>query len=103
MNREGGIPEKEIAVDEVEDDVEVAVETEDTVVLSDDAVDIDDDDEDFSAEYRIEELVAKIESGDGDAVAHRKEIRRRLDELEEQRRIEKELENTFNFNLDDDF
>ena len=85
--------------DEVDDDVESTMET-DTIVMSDDIV--DDDDDDISAEFNIEELVAKIERGEGDAVAHRKEIRRRLEELEEQRRTERELDSTFNFNLDDE-
>jgi len=98
MNGQSGNGEIEIDVD---DDIEVSGESEDTVVLSDDAVDIDDD-EDFSAEIRIEELVAKIESGDGDAVAHRKEIRRRLEDLEERRREALENDSTFNFNLDDE-
>ncbi len=75
-------------------------ESEDTVVLTD-VVDVDNVG-DISVEINVEELIAKIESGEGDAEVHKKEIRRRLDELEEQRRIEAELGGTFNFNLDDD-
>jgi trehalose-6-phosphatase len=87
----------------VDDDVE-STEVSEDLVLSDDIDDIDDIDNvgDISVEINVEELVAKIEAGDGDEAAHRKEIHRRLEELEEQRRIEKELESTFNFNLDDD-
>ena len=83
-----------------DNDVEDDFDPEDTVVLTD-VVDVDNVG-DISVEINVEELIAKIEAGEGDAEQHRKEIRRRLDELEEQRRIEKELESTFNFNLDDD-
>ncbi|MDH3372227.1 MAG: hypothetical protein OER22_01185 [Gammaproteobacteria bacterium] len=83
-----------------DNDVEDDFELEDTVVLTD-VIDVDNVG-DISVEINVEELIAKIEAGEGDAEQHRKEIRRRLDELEEQRRIEKELESTFNFNLDDD-
>ena len=55
---------------------------------------------DLSVEINVEELVAKIEGGD--ASQHHKEVRRRLEDIEEQRRVEQELDNTFNFNLDDD-
>jgi len=91
--------EKEVFDD---DDIEVNAAPEDTVVLSDDVLDLDDVDEDLSAEINIERLVAKIEAGDGDAVAHRREIHRRLNELEERRREAIELDSTFNFNLDDE-
>ena len=83
-------------------DTEVNMAPEDTVVLSDDVLDLEDVDDDVSAEINIERLVAKIEAGDGDSVAHRKEIHRRLNELEEQRREAIELDSTFNFNLDDE-
>ena len=86
---------------DIDDDVDSIGDSEDTVVLSEDAADIDSVDDD-SAEINIEKLVAKIESGEGDADAHRKEIHRRLEELAEQRRVERELDSTFNFNLDDD-
>jgi len=85
--------------DDVDDDIESSDDT-DTIVLSDD---LDDDNiGDISVEINVEELVAKIEAGEGDAAQHRKEIHRRLEELEEKRRIERELESTYNFNLDDD-
>jgi hypothetical protein len=65
------------------------------------ADDLDDDNiGDLSVEINVEELVAKIE--DGEASQHHKEVRRRLEEIAEQRRFEKELDSTFNFNLDDD-
>ena len=84
----------------IEDDIEFADSSEDTIAF-DDAVDVDNVG-DISVEINVEELVAKIEAGEGDSAEHQKEIRRRLDELEEQRRAEQELESTYNFNLDDD-
>lgn len=73
---------------EVDDDVEVSDPT-DTVVMSDDSV-----------ELNVEELVASVEIKD--APADKKEAHRRLEELEEKRRVEQELDSTYNFNLDDD-
>ena len=89
--------EKEIAV---EDDIELSGEPEDTVVI-DDVASVDNVG-DISVEINVEELVAKIEAGEGDVEKPRKEVRRRLDELEEQRKIDEELDSTFNFNLDED-
>jgi hypothetical protein len=70
----------------------------------DDVEDIDDEDNvgDISVEINVEELVAKLEATDSDDVARKREIRRRLEELEELRRDNKDLDSTFNFNLDDD-
>jgi hypothetical protein len=82
------------------DDVEVTEESEDTIVLEDvsDIGNVGD----ISVEINVEELVAKIEAGEGDDAEHKKEIHRRLEELNEERRVEEELDSTFNFNLDDD-
>jgi len=55
---------------------------------------------DISAELNVEELVAKLESIDPNEVVHRREVRRRLEELREQR--DADLDSTFNFSLDDD-
>ena len=97
MNGETGNGKQEYAV---EDDLE-STEVSDDLVLSDD---IDDDDNvgDISVEINVEELVAKIEACDGDDADHKKEIHRRLEEVEDQRRDEQELDSTFNFNIDDD-
>ena len=97
MNGETGNGKQEYAV---EDDLE-STEVSDDLVLSDD---IDDDDNvgDISVEINVEELVAKIEASDGDDADHKKEIHRRLEEIEDQRQVEQELDSTFNFNLDDD-
>ncbi|MBT8090926.1 MAG: hypothetical protein KJO01_12025 [Gammaproteobacteria bacterium] len=72
-----------------------------TVILSDD--DDDDDDDvggDTTIQMDIDRLVAKLDASDSDDVHRRAEIRRRLEDLREQR--QQELDSTFNFNLDDD-
>ncbi|NIV18573.1 MAG: hypothetical protein GWN47_09275 [Woeseiaceae bacterium] len=89
MNGEVGNGNNE---DDFDDDVESADPT-DTIVMSEDPGDI-------SAELNVEELVGTVEVKD--ASQRQKEIHRRLEELEEQRRTERELDSTFNFNLDDD-
>ena len=96
MNGEIGIGRPD---DDVDEDIETPDEA-DTIVMSEDI--IDDNVGDISVEINVEELVAKIEAGEGDAEQHRKEIHRRLEEIEDQRRIEQELDSTYNFNLDDD-
>ena len=68
-----------------------------TVVISEDG---DDDDGDTTLEMDIERLVAKLDASDSEDVHRRAEIRRKLEELREQR--EAELDSTFNFNLNDD-
>lgn len=91
--------EDDIPVDELDDDVE-----DEDVDEDDDVDEMDDDDNvgDISVEINVEELVAKLEATDSDDVARRREIRRRLEELEEMRRANRELDSTFNFDLDDD-
>ena len=84
---------------DIEDDVEETVAPEDTVVITEDLADMDDGSE-TTAELDVDELVAKIDK-DADA-EHKKEVHRRLEEIEEQRRTEKELDSTYNFNLDDE-
>jgi hypothetical protein len=97
MNGEVGNGGKDVDVDE---DIELTAEPEDTVVLED--VDDVDNVGDISVEINVEELVAKMEEGDGDAEEHEKEIHRRIEELNDQRETDKELDSTYNFNLDDD-
>ena len=88
-----------------------------------DKTDIDDDEEDLSeelssedddeiadigtetivgttAEFKVDEIVAKIDKADPDEVAHKREVRKRLEEIAEER--DEELDSTFNFNLDDE-
>ena len=94
-----GNSKDDIPVDELDDDIE-----DEDVDDDDDVEEIDDDDNigDISVEINVEELVAKLEATDSDDVARKREIRRRLDELEEMRRSGEDLDSTFNFNLDDD-
>jgi len=96
MNGEVGNENKEVEVDEDEFD-----SFEETIILSEDADDIDTVG-DFTGEIDVEKLVAKVESGEVDAAEEEKEVHRRLLELEEKRLTEKELDSTYNFNLDED-
>jgi len=48
----------------------------------------------------LEAIVEKLEKQDPDEAAHKRAVRERLDEIEEQR--DKDLDSTFNINLDDD-
>ena len=86
------IEDRELVVDDVDEDVDVDV----------DEIDGEDNIGDISVEINVEELVAKLEATDSDDVARKREIRRRLDELEEMRRTNEDLDSTFNFNLDDE-
>lgn len=87
-----------------DDDIDDAVSSEDTVILSVDDDDDGDDDNvgDLSVELNIEELVAKLEDTDSDDVARRRLIKRRLEELRDERDSLKDIDSTYNFNLDDD-
>lgn len=83
---------------EIIDDEELEDVTEE-IELDDDILD---NVGDISVEINVEELVAKIEADDDAAAARKKEIHRRLEEINERRAVEREIDNTFNFNLDDD-
>jgi len=48
----------------------------------------------------LEAIVEKLEKEDPDEAARKRAVRERLDEIEEQR--DKDLDSTFNINLDDD-
>ncbi|NCF24945.1 MAG: hypothetical protein GWP60_10420 [Gammaproteobacteria bacterium] len=89
----------DVPVDEFDDD---DLENDDL----DDDEDVEDIDVDnvgdISVEINVEELVAKLEATDNDDVARKREIRKRLEDLEELRRTNEDLDSTFNFNLDDD-
>jgi len=83
--------------DDLVDDVSSDESLTETVVLTE----VDEDAVgDTTIEMDIEKLVAKLEASDSDDVHHKAEIRRKVEELREQR--EKELDSTFNFNMDDD-
>ena len=82
---------------EVDIDEEV---TEETVVLTETGV--TDNVGDVSVEINVEELVAEIEASQGDDAHMKNEIRKRLEEIQEQRVAEKELDNTFDIDLDEE-
>jgi hypothetical protein len=76
-------------------------------VASDDATDenvvLDSADEGFAdtiVEANVDALVAKMDATDPDEAAQKRASRKRLEELREQE--SKDLDSTFNFNLDDD-
>ncbi len=48
----------------------------------------------------LEAIVEKIGKEDSDEAAHKREVRKRLDEISEER--DSDLDSTFNFNLDED-
>ena len=95
MNSEVGNARTESDVDE---DVEFAASPDDTVVITEDVDELDA--AESTAELNVEELVAMLDKDV--SAAHKREIRRRLEELEEQRREAEELESTYNFNLDEE-
>ena len=77
-------------IDDVEDD--------ETVVVAEDGEDVSD----LTGEVNVEELVAKLESTPKDDLNRQRQIRRRLDELREEREALKNIDSTYNFNLDED-
>ncbi|MBT8094976.1 MAG: hypothetical protein KJP08_09215 [Gammaproteobacteria bacterium] len=56
---------------------------------------------DLTGELKVDKLVAKVEKSDPDEAAHKREIRKRLEELEEQRNAK--LDDTFNIKIEDEF
>ncbi len=86
--------------DELDDDV-VPDDASETIVLSEIAEE-DDNVGDLSVEINVDELVASIEAGDANGDAHDCEVRRRLDQLQDEQGSEKDLDSTYNFNLDDE-
>jgi hypothetical protein len=93
---------------------------EDDEIAEDDDVDLDEEDDteedtvvfstskgsdnvgDVSVEINVEELIAEFESSVDSEAARRKEIRRRLEEIREQKEAKKDLEDTYSFDLYDD-
>ncbi|MFQ5981811.1 MAG: hypothetical protein ACE5KS_00405 [Woeseiaceae bacterium] len=86
------------------DEAEVAAEEEieeETVVLTE--TEDSDNVGDVSVEINVEELVAELEASQDDDAQKKKEVRRRLEEIEEQKLAEKDLEDTFNIDLDEEY
>jgi hypothetical protein len=96
MNEEISTPK---SADDGDDDIVSNEFSEDTVVLVDVA---DDDVADQSAELDVSRLVAKLDSKDATDIERKREIHRRLEELQDQKETEENIDSTFNFNLDDD-
>lgn len=88
----------DIEEDDVLDDDSSDEALTETVVLSDEPDDVVTGD--TTIEMDIENLVAKLEASDSEDVHRRAEIRRKLEDLREQR--EQELDSTFNFNMNED-
>ncbi len=82
---------------EVDTDGEIP---EETVVLTETGV--TDNVGDVSVEINVEELVAEIEASQGDDAHMKMEIRKRLEEIQEQKTAAKELDNTFDIDLDEE-
>ena len=79
-----------------EDEVEEFVGDQ-TIVMSTDGDD-EDDNLDVSMEVNVEKLMAEMEKTGADDVCRKKEIRRRLEEIQEER----SLEDTYSFDLNAD-
>ena len=86
--------------DEFDDDV-VPDDASETTVLSEPA-EASDNVGDLSVEINVDELIATIEAGDSHEAAQERDVRRRLDHLQDEQESEKDLDNTYNFNLDDE-
>ena len=98
MNSEVGnkTGDTEAVVDDKEVDEFDGAESVETVVLNDPQ--ITDNVGDVSVEINVEELIADIESEKDEDAARKKEIRRRLEEVAE----EKSFEDTYAIDLGDD-
>lgn len=83
----------ELEDEELEDDDEF--DGDETIVMSNDDDDDDDDELDVSMEVNVEKLMQEMEKTASDDVARKKEIRRRLEEIQEER----SLEDTYSFDL----
>ena len=90
----GDIEEPDDDVQEDEDSSEE--ESEETVVLSAD----DDELDGATAEIDVDALVAKIDAEDRDKLAREREIRKKVEALNEQR--DDEFGSTYNFDLNEE-
>jgi hypothetical protein len=82
------------------DDEGEADPDEDTVVYS--PAKNSDNVGDVSVEINVEELIAEIESSATSEAARKKEVRRRLEEIREQKEAMRELEDTFSLDPGED-
>ncbi|HNP34584.1 MAG TPA: hypothetical protein PKK10_01915 [Woeseiaceae bacterium] len=95
---------KEKVSADIEEEIDTDDDVDSTLSISTSSDDDDDDDNigDMSVEINIEELVAKLDATDDENIARRRAIKRRLEELRDMRDAEKDMDSTYNFNLDDD-
>ena len=101
MNNDEMVKGRDIDGDDLDDDISDELDDEDEDL--DESFDIDTDDDTvagMSAEINVEELVAKFEAADSDDIERKRAIKRRLEQIAEERDID--LDSTYNFNLDDD-
>jgi len=98
MNSETGDPKKPIDGTEIDDnEIEAKAEdSENTTVVLDDTAILTDNVGDVSVEINVEELIADIETNDDEDAHRKKEIRRRLEEMAE----EKSFEDTYAIDVD---
>jgi hypothetical protein len=97
--KESGKNEKSLAVPDEEDEDQ----TEDFLDDEADEEEADSDNVgDVSVEINVESLIAEIELEHDDEAARRREVRRRLEEIREQRDALKDIEDTFTMYLDED-
>jgi hypothetical protein len=91
----------ELGSDDIDDDEDDDVVENDEDIDKDVVVDTDDvvDTIDLTGEMNVESLVAKLDATPKDDLERKRQIRKRLEELREER---EELESTYNFNLDDE-
>ncbi|MEM1174718.1 MAG: hypothetical protein AAGA33_05130 [Pseudomonadota bacterium] len=82
---------------EVSEDVEDLEENED----SEDRMIEDDDVVEATSEINVDEIVSKIDKQTD--IDRQRAVRRRLDELSEQKLASKDIDSTYNISLDDDY
>ncbi len=85
------------AKSEVEDDFKDSSDDNVVADIEDDAVD-----DVQTLELNIEALVKKLDKTPEDDVDHQRRVRKRLEELREKRDAMREIDSTYNFNLDDE-
>jgi hypothetical protein len=99
-----GETENETPADEIEDENKDVIETQEALddPIEIDTVGSDDNVGDISVEINVEELIAKIEVDESDEAVKKRAAHRKLEELNERRKVEEDLGSTYNINLDDD-
>ena len=82
-----------------DDDIDTSDDVESEETESDDQI-VDGVHEATVVDADVESLVAKIDKTDADEAARKREVRRKLEEASERR--EKDLDQTHNFNIEDE-